>query len=549
MVRTIRPAARFMTWPLVALSLAAMAIAVSPAPAQWSANAASNLLVADRTGEQTQSKIRATSDGGCYVSWLDNAAGGYDVYLQRLDGLGNEVWAHNGVLVADRGFSSTQDYDLDVDAEDNAILVFRDDRFGGSRITAHKIAPDGVVLWGATGVQVSPGPSDNQPRAAVLSDGTILVAWTSGGPAVITMQRLDSSGAVLWTAPGVVLADQASPARPFNLTDIQPAEDGRFIVLWFRCTGSNCVTSAKHLYTQKFDGDGQPLWNGGAPLIVFDLNSIQTAYFPTFIHDGAGGAVFGWYETGGDRKCRVQHVSADGVELYGHNGVQASIQVGRIGLSPAITYEPDGDQVYVFWTETNSVQNAWGVYAQRLAGGVRQWGDNGLELQPLSAMQSSFVRAVGLSGGAMTFYFDRSGSALVKGAAVDAAGQVLWSPAESTVRSVLAEKSRLDAVRSSCGTALLTWGEGGVSSRDILAQNVNVNGVLGTDLPSFVPGDINGDLAVTLADFAWLEECMTGPGEAGGPSLVCTGSCVAIDFDGDQDVDQRDAAAFMRLIP
>lgn len=534
--------------PFLALGL--MLAAAPVAVAQWSSSAAANLSVADRSGEQTQSKIRATSDGGCYISWFDNNAGGYDVYLQRLDGLGNEVWAHNGVLVADRGFSSTQDYDFDVDAEDNAILFFRDDRFGGSRITAQKIDRDGVAQWGATGVQVSPGPSDNQPRGAALSDGSVVVAWTSGSPAAITMQRLDSSGAPQWTAPGVVLVDQASPVRPFNLSDIQAADDGSFIVLWFRCTGSNCITSAKHLYSQKFDGDGQAQWNGGdAPVIVFDLNSIQSGYFPTFVHDGAGGAVYGWYETGGDRKARVQHVSADGVELYGHNGVQASTQAGRIGLSPSFSYEPAGDQIYVFWTETNSVQNAWGVYAQRLAAGVRQWGDNGLELQPLTAMQSSFIRAVGLNAGAMAFYFDRSGASLLKGAAVDAAGNVLWTPAEREIRSVLGDKSRLDAVRSSCGTALLTWGEGAVADRNILAQNVNVNGVLGTDLPSFIPGDIDADFAVTLADFAWFEECMTGPGVPGGPVVVCTGSCVAFDLDGDQDVDAKDAAAFMQLIP
>lgn len=53
--------------------------------AQWSSDASQNLVIADRSGEQTQAKIVATSDGGCYISWFDNHAGGYDVYLQRLD--------------------------------------------------------------------------------------------------------------------------------------------------------------------------------------------------------------------------------------------------------------------------------------------------------------------------------------------------------------------------------------------------------------------------------------------------------------------------------
>ncbi len=76
---------------------------------QWSNDPAQNLAVADRPGEQTQVKVHPTSDGGAYLGWFDNATGGYDVYLQRLDAAGNEQWAHNGVLLADRSFSSTQD--------------------------------------------------------------------------------------------------------------------------------------------------------------------------------------------------------------------------------------------------------------------------------------------------------------------------------------------------------------------------------------------------------------------------------------------------------
>ena len=67
----------------------------------WSPDPAVNLAIADRTGEQTQPKVRATADGGCYISWFDNSTGGYDVYLQRIDAAGNEQWAHNGILLAE----------------------------------------------------------------------------------------------------------------------------------------------------------------------------------------------------------------------------------------------------------------------------------------------------------------------------------------------------------------------------------------------------------------------------------------------------------------
>lgn len=518
------------------------------ARADWSSDPAVNLAVGDRTGEQGQSKIRATSDGGAYVSWYDNNAGGYDTYLQRLDDDGAEQWGHNGILIADTAFSSTQDYDLDVDADHNALVTIRDDRFGGVKITVQKVAPNGTFPWGANGVQVSPGASDNQPKAAVLSDGSVVVGWPSGSPSFITLQKLDGNGAPQWTAPGITLVDPPNPtSRPYNLSDIQPSEDGGFIVLWIRCTGSNCVTSNKHLYAQKFDAAGNPQWNAGAPVIVFDANSVQNGYFPTFIADGAGGAVFGWYETGGSRRCIVQRVSGAGAELYGHNGVAAAIQVGRIGLSPSIAYNPDSDEIFEFWTEANTLQNAWGLYGQKFTGGVRQWGDNGKELQSLTANQNAFVRTALRLDGAMVFAFDRSGAAKVIGTAVDGNGDFVWSPAFIDVRSTLADKSRLDVAMSPCGSALLTWGEGTVADRNILGQNVTVLGTRGIGVPSAVQGDANGDLAVTLADYAAFAKCMNGPHDPSGPPALCPGACATFDFDGDEDVDLADHAAFAAL--
>jgi hypothetical protein len=87
--------------------LAVLTALAAPAFAQWSSDPAANLVLADRSNEQVQPKLVATADGGFYVSWFDNADGGYDVRLQRLDANGVEQWPHNGVLVADRSFSST----------------------------------------------------------------------------------------------------------------------------------------------------------------------------------------------------------------------------------------------------------------------------------------------------------------------------------------------------------------------------------------------------------------------------------------------------------
>ena len=143
----------------------AMMLLAASARAQWSGDPGVNLALGDRTGEQTQVLIAPTADGGAYVSWFDNSTGGYDVYLQRLDAGGNEQWAHNGVLIADRSFSSTQAYDLAVDTTGYAVLAFRDDRPVGIQITATRVDDTGTQVWGPGGVQMT-GTTARRIRAS-----------------------------------------------------------------------------------------------------------------------------------------------------------------------------------------------------------------------------------------------------------------------------------------------------------------------------------------------------------------------------------------------
>ena len=106
--------------PGVWSALALCALFAMPVDAQWSGDPANNLVVADIVNGNTQPKIVAAPDSGFYVSWFDNIGNGFDIHLQKLDAGGNELWAHNGILVADREYSSTYDYGLSVDASGKA---------------------------------------------------------------------------------------------------------------------------------------------------------------------------------------------------------------------------------------------------------------------------------------------------------------------------------------------------------------------------------------------------------------------------------------------
>lgn len=464
-----------------------------PTSAQWSSNAAVNLAIANRSGAQVQSKILPTSDGGCYVSWYDNSTGGYDVYLQRLDRNGNEAWTHNGVLIANRSFSSTQDYGLAVDANNNAIITYRDDRSTGTQIGVNKVLPDGTLAWGASGVLLTNTTAFvASPKVAATSDGYYAVGWTQD--ASLGLQRLDADGTPQWQVGGVMVTPSTGS---YGMSDMQPSLSGSFIV---SMVAQNGFSSPKLLYSQRYDTEGAGVWNHGDPIAIFDSTSLQIGNFPTFLSDGAGGAVYGWYETGGPEKSYVQHVDADGTELFPHNGVAGSTQVGRFGFEPDYCYDQSTGDIYLFWQETNTLQSERGLYGQRFVAGVRQWSDNGLEIRPLDGESESFITAVFAGGVPMVFCLDGTAGDHIVGYGLNAAGSLVWSGGSTTVCSANSDKLRVRGTANVCGDALLSWTDPRSDDGNIYGQNVHPDGTLGAATP--VVADMNCDGAVTADDIA-----------------------------------------------
>ncbi len=495
-------------WAATAILLLAPA-----ARAQWSDDPDVNLALGDRPGEQTQVLIAPTADGGAYVSWFDNSNGGYDVYLQRLDAGGHEQWPHNGVLIADRSFSSTQAYDLAVDTAGHAVLAFRDDRRAGIQITVTRVDDAGSQVWGPAGVQMT-NTNDfvASPRIAATTDGYVVAAWTQQSNTVL--QKLDSAGVAQWR-PGVTLSD--SGGSSFSASDLNTSDGGSVIISLVRGFMSPTY------YAQKISPAGAQMWTS-APIAIFDGGFLQIANFPTFVSDGSGGAVFGWYGTG-PLQCYAQHVLANGDEQFAHDGVAASTNLAQLRVSPSVSYNQRTGETFLFWTELNSGQSQFGIYGQKFNGnGIRQWGDGGAVLVPVDSTQRVQVRNLQLDDAAMVFWVQGGfGDQQVIATRVDTAGDPVWADAMPFVSSVVSAKSRLVAALSARNIALLAWIDTRNDAGDAYAQNVNGDGSLGAPA---IPGDLDGDGHVTITDFLAL---LAAWGPCDEP---CPPSCSG-DLDGD----------------
>ncbi len=502
----------------IALGLGVLVASAGAAQAQWSDDSTMHQVVADGAGEQVQPKVAPTADGGCYISWYSSQSG-YDVRLQRLDARGNEMWAHNGVLVADRGFSSTQDYGLDVDSEGHAVLAFRDDRFGAVVITAQRVAPDGSFEWGPNGVQLGDSSASlNSPDIAATSDGNTVVGWNSD--ANTELASISPDGSTNWAT---TLSSDIEDT--IIVSAMHGSDNGSVIVSWVQY---GFFLGPKHLMAQKIGPDGSEVW--ASRVAVYDGGSLQFGNFPEFVSDGGGGAVFSWYDTANGLNVYAQHLASDGTELFGHNGAAGSINP-RERVSPSAAYDPSTGSVYMSWVELDNNQGSQGVFTQRFdAGGARQWTDSGKQLSVVDTSESSQINVRVIDNDMVTLWVESAGGInadTVESTRVDEAGSVVWS---TQVASDPAQRSRLTTAVSSDDFIIAAWQIGDFGVADLQTHNLNPDGSLGAG--ASCPADLTGDGNLDFFDVSAFLNAFTAHDPAA-------------DFDANGSYDFFDVSAFL----
>ena len=477
--------------------------------AQWPDSPNFNLQICGAGGEQAITKIVATSGGGCYVSWFDNRGGGYGVYMQRLDASGNPMWANDGILIADRSYTWTMDFDLDVDAIGNAVVVYRKNMSGGDGIVVSSVSESGKIRWHTT-VQ-NAGTFVASPVVTAI-DNEIVVGWISDADS--KFQRLNAKGATQWF-PSPTVSDPAGGS--FEVADLHPSIDGSVIAAFVQYT---TFLGSKRLYAQRIGLQGNQVWSD--PTAVMSNNSLQIGAYPDFVGDGNGGGMFTWYGVN-PLQSYASHVLADGSHGYGGEVQIASSSSGTVRVNPVGVR--DENELIVFFRPQESNQSSDGVAAQRLASdGSLLWGSAGITLKPISGspQYGSFAAAKTKQG--VTLFFTNApsfGNDVIDGVSLNQNGEAQWSPEFVSVASTPSVKSRI-AISSTGDGILLAWQDDRNGSNDIYAQRVNSDGSLGTAM--LCVADIDGDGFVGVTDLLMVID-MWG-------NCPVKGSCDA-DMDGD----------------
>ncbi|TAD85327.1 MAG: hypothetical protein EAY75_11520 [Bacteroidetes bacterium] len=146
---------------------------------------ASSLLICNATGSQSNPYITA-SGTGFITTWRDPraATSNADVFVQSFDATGVK-WTANGVQVTNAaGNQPNSGGDgllITSDGAGGAVVVWDDAEFGTSNIDvrAQRINASGAAVWTANGVAVANRTASNQRIPELASDGSgnIIVSW------------------------------------------------------------------------------------------------------------------------------------------------------------------------------------------------------------------------------------------------------------------------------------------------------------------------------------------------------------------------------------
>ncbi|MGH7133088.1 MAG: GC-type dockerin domain-anchored protein [Phycisphaerales bacterium] len=493
---------------------------------QWPTSSSTPLAIGDGEGEQNQSLLAVAPDGSTYVMWHDNRPpGGYNPTIQRLNAAGVEQWAHNGLTLADTTYTATLTYiALSVDSSGNAIAAYGDNSSGTFQVAVQKISPAGVKLWGPNGVAIPNSASATGVKVTSVANGDVVVGFTANGGHI---QRIGPNGELV----GAML-DVVETGHVVFVSELRGSTNGAFVALFTRSFGTNYQTTAKYLYVQKYDVNNVPQWPTDAGAIGSLLygptgapytaqgGSIQSGTFPTFVSDGAGGAVFSWYETGGYRKNFVQHVRPNGALRYPAPGLPASPRyftgpgtlpaAATIGLDISADYLPVTDEIVATWRETNNgAQSNDTVYAQKFGGGdgnaeTLLWGADGVVVRPTlvssgtSHTQPSIITTRAALGGCYSVWIVglSNSDSLVQGQRIKSGGDAAWNNGEPLT------------ISSEGGYRTNRMGAGVLSSGSLVVSYSNSPDISSSNADLYIQhvtrdGEFTGD-SCTAADVAGL---------------------------------------------
>jgi hypothetical protein len=398
------------------------------------------------------------------------------IVLCSFNNITNAQWStdptvNNAVSVAANNQSYPQ---LVSDGAGGAIITWDDYRSGSTHdIYAQRIDASGAVVWTADGVAICVAIHD-QSSPVLVSDGTggAIIAWsdTRNGNSDIFAQHIDGAGSVQWITDGVALCTASSvQSYPTIITD---GAAGAIITWQDYRSGTNY-----DIYAQRIDATGAVKWTTDGVAISVAIHD-QTS--PTIVSDGAGGAIISWYDYRSNTTDDIyaQRIDGTGSMKWTADGVAISKAAGNQTFPTIVSDGAAG--AIITWQDSRNGNND--IYAQRVrADSVVQWTADGVAICTETHYQyTPTIVSDGAGGAIITWYDLRSATNYdIYAQRIDASGAVNWT-ADGVAISIATNDQTIPIIVSDgSGGAIITWDDyRNGSNYDIYAQRVNASGAV-----------------------------------------------------------------------
>lgn len=444
----------------VLLTTLVLVVASSPAYPQWTIN---GTPVVSTVGSQDNPTMIPDGAGGAIVTWNDSRGSTSDIYAQRINAFGAVQWTANGALVCNSA-GQQMNPAIIADASGGAIITWMDSRGADNDIYAQRITAAGVPVWTANGVPISTATS-GQTNPCIISDGSgsAIIAWTDargGATTDVYAQRINSSGAVQWTANGVALCTATGDQNgQVMVTD----GSGGAIVGW----ADNRVVY--DIYAQRINSAGTAQWTANGVAICTATGQQAS---PVIASDGSGGAILTWADArSGTNDIYAQRVNSSGAPQWTGNGTGVCVVSGS-QADPAIVSDGAGGAI-IAWDD-NRAAGSFDIYAQRLnsAGGA-QWIFNGTALCSATGDQVLPALAPDGTNGAIVAWIDnRNGAQDVFAQRIAGTGVIQWEDGGESVSSAALNQTAPKIVVDAQGEAIVCWVDARTGTNDVFAERM-----------------------------------------------------------------------------
>ena len=206
---------------------------------------ADGLEVCIEDGDQLNARVLEVPDG-LLIIWDDTRNGSIDIYGQIVTPEGTILWADGGIPLVDDNndqFFSNMLYD------DAIFMVWEDFRSGSVfDVYMQKFDLDGIEVW-ADSVAVVVQES-NQEAPYLVSDGTnFMVFWedyANGDESELKAQLMDENGGMTWPETGFTICSELR-----NQNEPKSVNDGEYSYVIWEDTRSSGKTDIYNVYIQK----------------------------------------------------------------------------------------------------------------------------------------------------------------------------------------------------------------------------------------------------------------------------------------------------------